>query len=239
VVIADNVELLEFELRTLSDYNATYPEDVDEISISFSHEEIFLTNVTVELFNQTIFSGNSIYVTFNGPNISLGENETMNFTIKAWKDGYKNASENITFIDKPQLVIQFNPDEGEYVFRDWGEDYFDIRDRDMFGIIVFDEYGNPIEDVKIWFDDETYETKTDVNGSAFLLGPFYEGDTYVRATKNGYYQYEYLVRYHDSEIEANRAFSELSALCLGPFIVIICVIIFIVVLVFLIPTKKQ
>lgn len=134
----------------------------------------YQTDVQIEFNNQlynTVFNEGNPEIILQSPEVDA---ETK-YLLKAAKDGYIAAYENITILNQPQLILV--PEK------------YTVDAHDQFSILVIDENQNPVEDVIVGIQSYSGENSKDVtnaNGRAWLTAPDNREEIIISAQKDGY-----------------------------------------------------
>jgi hypothetical protein len=191
-IILTQIIILIFILNVNSEDNNEEDQLVIDVINEINEGEIISISVyTIEnntpkyQINTKISFNNKIYnTTFENPELIIQTPEVTEdtvFEITATKNGYKNANSYI-------LVLNKNENKSQIFITILDNDFI-IEGNTYFSVIITDEKGIPISDVKVAI--QSYMGKdsisfTDENGRARILTPNNREEIIVIAQKNGY-----------------------------------------------------
>lgn len=160
------------EIQTVSQINESY-----FFTILITSQMNPIENVTVFFNGGTNITNSLGIVGFTAPRVSF--NQSNIYQITASKTGYISNTTNITVVFVPQL----------FPFVDSAV----VTENTWFVVKTFDESGQIIDNVTIFFDDELFFT--DENGFISLLAPSVsKANQYtITASKSGYLNYSIVI----------------------------------------------
>ena len=165
---------------------------------------------------EILFANNTYTTDNNGEAVLVAPSTIGTYIILASKEGYSSVTENITIVERPDIIlpiISVNLSTRE------------PAQNEVFTITVYSE-GSPLQDATVRLGTVNYQT--DANGQVALSAPGESGSYSISASKPGYQSRTVSVEVMESQSNDDETAEPNNYLLLLLFIIIIIVILIIV-----------